>query len=91
MTRREKSKMVFFFSSIMKNIVDDVLFVLLEKDVLSNLFALLLLDQHQALDVYLKSGSHLPKKLFYLFQRKSFKNDEKCLFHLKNSFHSQNI
>ena len=36
MTRREKSKMAFFFSSIMKNIVDDVLFVVLKKDVLSN-------------------------------------------------------
>ena len=26
----------------------------------------------------LKSGSHFPKKLFYLFQWKPFKNDEKC-------------
>ena len=40
----------------------------------------------------LKSDSHLLKKLFYLLQWKSFKNDEKCfLFHLKNSFCSQDI
>ena len=35
-----------------------------------------------------KSDSHLPEKIdFYLFQWKSFKNDEKCfLFHDKSSF-----
>ena len=33
-----------------------------------------------------------PSKKNYLLQCKSFKNDEKCfLFHLKNSFHSQDI
>ena len=32
------------------------------------------------------------KKLFYLFQRKPFKNDEKWfLFHPKSSFRSQDI
>ena len=32
------------------------------------------------------------KKLFYLLQWKSFKNDKNCfLFHLKSSFHSQDI
>ena len=41
---------------------------------------------------YLKSDSHLLKKLFYFFQRKLFKNDEKCfLFYLKISFRSQDI
>ena len=40
----------------------------------------------------LKSDSHLPKQLFYLVQRKPFKNNEKCfLFHLKSSFRSQDI
>ena len=32
------------------------------------------------------------KKLCHLLHRKPFKNDEKCfLFHLKSSFHSQDI
>ena len=32
------------------------------------------------------------KVFYYLLQRKPFKNDEKCfLFHLKSSFHSQDI
>ena len=40
--------------------------------------------------ITLKSGSHLPKE-FVLFG-KPVKNDEKCfLFHLKSSFHSQDI
>ena len=39
-----------------------------------------------------KLGSHLPKKFFYLLQWKPFKNDENCfLFHLKSSFHFQDI
>ena len=39
-----------------------------------------------------KSDSHLPKKLYYLLDLKTFKNHEKCfLFHLKNSFCSQDI
>ena len=40
----------------------------------------------------LKSDSHLPKNLCYLFDLKPFKNDEKCfLLHLKKSFRSQVI
>ena len=40
----------------------------------------------------LTSDSHLPKKLFYLVQRKLFKNDENCfLFHLKSTFPSEDI
>ena len=40
---------------------------------------------------YLKLDSHLPK-IFYLLQWWPFKNDEKCFFfHLKSSFHSQDI
>ena len=31
------------------------------------------------------------KNLFYLLQLKPFENDEKCLFHLKSSFRSQDI
>ena len=35
----------------------------------------------------IKSNSHLSKKLFYLLQRKPFKNDEKCfLLILKTLF-----
>ena len=41
---------------------------------------------------HLKSGSHIPNKLFYLFQWSPFKNDEKCsLFHLTSSLRSQHI
>ena len=40
----------------------------------------------------LKAGLSPSKKLCYLLDWKSRKNDEKCfLFHLKNSFHSQDI
>ena len=40
----------------------------------------------------LKSGSYLPKKLFYMLQRNPFKNDEKCfLFRIETSFRSQDI
>ena len=40
----------------------------------------------------LKSGSHFSKKIVLYFSLKPFKNDKKCfLFHLKNSFHSQDI
>ena len=41
-------------------------------------------------DLYLKSGSHVPIKLCYIFHLKPFKKDEKCfLFYLKSSFRSQ--
>ena len=37
-----------------------------------------------------KVGLSIPNKMFYLLQWKPFKNDHKCfLFHLKNSFRSQ--
>ena len=40
----------------------------------------------------LKSNSHLPKKLLYLLQWKTFKSDEKCfLFYSKNSPRSQDV
>ena len=40
----------------------------------------------------LKSDSHLPKKVFYFFQWKPFRNYEKCLlFYLKRFFCSQDI
>ena len=43
-------------------------------------------------EVYLKLDYHLPIKLFYLFQWKSFKSDENCfLFLLKSSVRSQDI
>ena len=40
-----------------------------------------------------KSDSHLPKKILLIcFNGSPLKNDEKCfLFHLKSSFHSQDI
>ena len=39
----------------------------------------------------LKSVSHFPKKLFYLLQWKTFKNENCFLFHLKSRFCSQDI
>ena len=40
----------------------------------------------------LKSNSPPPKNLFYLLQRKLFKNDKNCfLFHLESSFHFQDL
>ena len=40
----------------------------------------------------LKANYHLPKKLFYLVQLKTFKNDEICLFlHPESSFLSKDI
>ena len=42
--------------------------------------------------IQLKSDSHLPEKLGHFLNWKCFKNDEKrFLFHLKNSFHFQDI
>ena len=42
--------------------------------------------------IHFKIDSYLPKKLLYLIQRKTFKNDEKWfLFHLKSYFSSQDI
>ena len=57
-------------------------------------FLIYIFNYHQNLqiDLSLKSNSHLPKNLCYLFHWKPFKNDETCfLFHLKSSFHSQDI
>ena len=44
-------------------------------------------------NTFLKSGSHLPKRIVLFASFESpFKNDEKCfLFHLKSSFHSLDI
>ena len=42
--------------------------------------------------VSLKSDSHVPKKFISFAFLKTLKNEEKCLFfHLKSSFHSQDI
>ena len=47
-------------------------------------------EQYGGIYLRLKSGSHVPKKLFYQLQRKPFKIDEKWfLFHLKIFFHYQ--
>ena len=57
-----------------------------------NVAVLLDLTLKHTAEFCLKSGSHLPKKMFYFLQQKPFKNDKKCfLFHLKRSFCSQDI
>ena len=50
------------------------------------------IDSVNIVTFYLKSDSHLPKKLFYFLHWKPFKTNGKCfLFYLKSSFHSEDI